>query len=133
MGWCWPTGPGGRHTLHPDVQAFLAAYSPEVQAIARQLRALVLQVLPEALEQVDRPARMLAYGRDATYKGMLCVIMPQKSWVNLGLPRGASLADPARLLEGAGKRARHVKLRSVEAAAAPAIRALIEASAKQRC
>ena len=31
--------------------------------------------------------------------------------VNVGFYRGAELADPAGLLEGAGKRMRHVKLR----------------------
>jgi hypothetical protein len=116
--------------MHPEVKEFLPSYPPEVQAIARKLRAMVLRVVPEALEQVDKPAKMLAYGRSATYKGMVAVIMPQKTWVNLGLPRGATLPDPAGLLEGTGKRARHVKVRSLEAAEALALRALVEASAK---
>lgn len=34
-----------------------------------------------------------------------------KSHVNVGFFYGAALADPARLLEGSGKRMRHVKLR----------------------
>jgi len=34
-----------------------------------------------------------------------------KDHVNVGFVRGADLADPAGLLEGAGKRMRHVKLR----------------------
>jgi hypothetical protein len=34
-----------------------------------------------------------------------------KAHVNIGFFQGASLADPAGLLEGAGKRMRHVKLR----------------------
>lgn len=34
-----------------------------------------------------------------------------KAHANVGFFRGAVLADPARLLEGAGKRMRHVKLR----------------------
>jgi hypothetical protein len=34
-----------------------------------------------------------------------------KAHANVGFYRGAMLADPAGLLEGAGKRMRHVKLR----------------------
>ena len=116
--------------MNAEVKEFLSAYSSEVQAIAGALRALVLAVMPEALEQVDRPAKMLAYGREASYKGMLCVIMPQKTWVNLGLPNGANMKDPEGLLEGTGKRARHVKVRSLEAADAPGLRALIEEAVK---
>ncbi len=117
--------------MKTDVDDFLENYSAEVRAIARRLRTLVLVIVPDALEQVDRPAKMLAYGRDATYKGMICGIMPQKAWVNLGLPRGTSTPDPAGLLEGTGKRARHVKVRTLEAAEAPALKALIEASARE--
>jgi hypothetical protein len=45
---------------------------------------------------------------------------------NVGFFHGAELEDPAGLLEGAGKRMRHVKLRGGEAAAAEALAALIE-------
>lgn len=48
--------------------------------------------------------------------------------VNVGFFQGASLADPARLLEGSGKRMRHVKLKAGVANDDRAIRALIEAA-----
>ena len=111
--------------MRPEVEAFLEGYPDDVRAIALQLRALVLQALPKAVEQVDLPARMLAYGRDATYKGLVCVIMPQQGYVNLGFSRGAALPDPAGLLEGTGKRARHVKVRSLVAANSPPLKALL--------
>ena len=62
-----------------ETRDFLDGYPADVRAIALKLRQLILAALPEAIEQVDRPARMLAYGRDATYKGLVCVIMPQMS------------------------------------------------------
>jgi hypothetical protein len=46
--------------------------------------------------------------------------------VNVGFFRGASLPDPARLLEGSGKYMRHVKLRPGAKRDAGALRALIE-------
>ena len=50
------------------------------------------------------------------------------SHVNVGFFQGAGLPDPARLLQGTGKRMRHVKLRSGTAIDAESIRMLIEAA-----
>lgn len=48
--------------------------------------------------------------------------------VNVGFFRGAELDDPARLLEGNGKRMRHVKLRPGSEVDTAALLALIEAA-----
>ncbi len=48
------------------------------------------------------------------------------SHVNVGFFRGASLPDPARLLQGAGKFMRHVKLRPGTATNTAALSRLIE-------
>jgi hypothetical protein len=46
--------------------------------------------------------------------------------VNVGFFHGATLNDPAGLLEGTGKRMRHVKLRPGQPVNAPALSALIK-------
>ena len=74
-----------------QVKAFLAGYDENVQKIALKARALVLEIVPNAVEQIDVPAKMLAYGFAETYKDMICAVMPQKSYVNFGLPRGAQI------------------------------------------
>ena len=51
-----------------------------------------------------------------------------RAHVNVGFNFGAELDHPACLLEGAGKRMRHLKVRWGEAADAPAINGLIEAA-----
>ncbi len=51
-----------------------------------------------------------------------------KAHANIGFFNGASLTDPAGLLEGTGKRMRHVKLRPGEALDKDALGALIAAS-----
>jgi len=57
----------------------------------------------------------------------------QKSHVNLGFYHGASLNDPAGLLEGTGKKLRHVKVRNMTEAKNPAIKKLIlDAIAERR-
>lgn len=48
--------------------------------------------------------------------------------VNVGFYHGAALPDPARLLQGAGKRMRHVKLRPGMAVDEAALGRLIEAA-----
>jgi len=95
------------------------------------LRDLVLQVAPGALEQVDYPAKLIAYGWRKTYKDTICVIMPLKAAVNLGFPRGVDLPDPAKLLTGTGKRARHVHITALQEVEMPAVRALLEAAVAQ--
>ncbi len=111
-----------------DLHAFLASYTPEVQAIALELRKLILEMAPTAMEQVDRPGKLIGYGFKPTYKDTICVIMPLKSAVNLGFPRGTELPDPAGLLTGTGKLARHVRITSLMDADLPGLRGLIEAS-----
>lgn len=113
------------------VDEFLAEYPAEVQSIAMKVRLLVREVMPDALEIVDVPAKMIAYGTENSYKGMICVISPYAKHVNLGFARGTSVPDPAGLLEGTGKRARHVKLKSLEDVERPEVRALLEAAVRE--
>lgn len=117
--------------MQAELLAFLASYAPEVQAIALKLRQLVLELVPEAIEQVDQPGKLIGYGYKPTYKDTISVIMPLKSAVNLGFPRGVDLPDSQGLLAGTGKRARHVRIASLEAAESPALRALLVASIAQ--
>ena len=51
-----------------------------------------------------------------------------RTHVNVGFFYGAALDDPARVLEGAGKRMRHVKLRWAQQENATALRKLIAAA-----
>jgi hypothetical protein len=50
------------------------------------------------------------------------------SYVNVGFFHGEALSDPARLLQGAGKFMRHVKLRPGTATNAAALSSLIDAA-----
>ncbi len=112
-------------SLSTEVKEFLAGYPVDVQHIVLALRDVVRSVAPNVSEAVDAPARMLAYSFGSGYKDLLCVIMPLKAGVNFGLPTGAMLPDPAKLLSGTGKRARHVRI-DWETARSPALRALLE-------
>jgi hypothetical protein len=103
----------------------VARFDPMVREIALHARDVLLELLPETVEQVDQSARLVAYGRDRTLKGLICGLALQKSYVNLMFARGTQLDDPNGLLEGTGKLARHVKLRSREDIDGPAVRDLV--------
>ncbi|HVN55409.1 MAG TPA: DUF1801 domain-containing protein [Anaerolineaceae bacterium] len=90
----------------PDLDNFLSAYSPEVRELALKARAPILEVIPGAVEIVDAPSKIVAYGLGRKYADLVCAIQPQKSYVNLIFSKGASLPDPQGLLEGTGKKAR---------------------------
>ena len=115
--------------MNLELDAFLAPYTPAVQDLARRARELILTVMPDTIEQFDPSARLIAYGFDRTYRGLVCGITLQQGYVNLMFARGAALPDPAGLLTGTGKRARHVKIQRPDDLAAPALRTLLNAAA----
>jgi hypothetical protein len=57
---------------------------------------------------------------------MILCVTPQNGYVNLGFFFGASVTDPLGLLEGTGKRMRHVKLRTVLVAQNPALISMMQ-------
>src|SRR5262245_58172306 len=105
--------------MSTELEAFLAAYNPDVRELAWKVRALILDVMPAALEQIDPPANLIGYGVDRTYKGLVCGITLHKAHVNLMFARGSQLPDPHGLLVGTGKRARHIKIQPAAEVAAP--------------
>ena len=123
---------GAAAQLEADVERLLADRPPEIQAIARALRATVRAAFPEAIESVDFPDRLIAFGRSDRMRGLLFAIVAHASWVNLQLADGADLPDPTGIVEGTGKRIRHVKVRSVEQAASEPVVAIIQAQLAAR-
>jgi hypothetical protein len=119
-------------TLEADVDRLLSEHSPELQAIERALRTTIRTAFPAAIEQVDFANKLIAFGRSMKIRGLLFAIIAHKSHVNLQLADGADLADPQGLIEGTGKRIRHVKIRSVEVASSPALVAIVEAQLAAR-
>jgi hypothetical protein len=105
----------------------LEGNAPDVIATAHALRASVKAAMPDVVEQVDFGNGLLAFGRSMAMCDLLFAIIPHKSHVNLQLADGADLPNADGSIEGTGKRIRHVKVRSVEAATSPAVRNAIDA------
>jgi hypothetical protein len=114
-----------------DLESFLAPYSSQVRDLAWKLRAVIREVMPEAIEQLDPPARLIGYGIDRTYKGLICGITLHRTHINLMFARGTALPDPEGLLVGTGKRARHVTIRQAAEIENPAVRVMLAAALGQ--
>jgi hypothetical protein len=118
--------------LEGDVDRLLGEHSPELQGIERALRATIRREFPDAVEQVDFGNKLIAFGRSMKMRGLLFAIIAHKTWVNLQLADGAELPNPDGLIEGTGKRIRHIKIRSVEAASSAPVVATIRAQLAAR-
>jgi hypothetical protein len=118
--------------VEADVAKLLAEHPPEQQAIEHALRATIRREFPGAVEQVDFGNKLIAFGRSMKMRGLLFALIAHKSWVNLQLADGAELPDPNGLIEGTGKRIRHIKIRSVADASSPAVVAAIRAQLAAR-
>lgn len=93
-----------------DVHQFLSAYTEEVYSNALKVREILLDKLPDVKEQLDIPARMIAYCYGQRYDDMVCTIIPSKKGIKLGFYKGIDLPDPDKLLRGSGKLSRYVEI-----------------------
>jgi len=91
----------------------MAPHRAEVQALAEGLRQVVRELLPEATEIVRLGWQSASYRCGPKARDEFLAIMPKRDHVNLHLPDGVDLRDPYGLLEGSGKRVRHVKIRGM--------------------
>jgi hypothetical protein len=118
-----------------DALAFdrqLDAAAPVVAESARALRLTVLEGFPDAVETFDAADGLLAIGTGRSMRDFVFAIIPHSAHVNLQLADGVDLPNPDGRIEGTGKRVRHVKVRSVEDARAPWVRAAIAAQLAHR-
>lgn len=115
-----------------SIEQLLAGHTPEVRVTFHHLRQLVRQMAPEATERLDMPDRLLAYSAGPRMADLLFAIVPHRAHVNLQFADGAALPDPAGIMEGTGKRIRHVKNRSAADVERAALRDLIEAQLELR-
>lgn len=105
------------------VEAWFGEGAIELRAIAREWFEELRRCGPDVRELIHDGCPV-ACAEDAAF----AYVNAFKNHVNLGFYYGASLEDPAGLLEGAGKRMRHVKLTPGREPSTKALRALIKAA-----
>ena len=112
---------GGAVKRDPAIARWMRENDGELGFIAQQWFEAMRECGDEVRELLHDGCPVACWG-DAAF-GYVNVF---RSHVNVGFFQGAALPDPAHLLEGAGKRMRHVKLRPGTAVNALALARLIE-------
>lgn len=120
-------------TTHGTYGDILVSARPELRAVAQSLRRQIAALHSRFVEVVWSKQKIASFGvgpRKMT--DHYAYIAVHDSHVNLGFYHGASLPDPAGLLEGTGKRLRHIKLRDASCAKSRAVVALLRAAITDR-
>ena len=94
----------GKKTSKAHVEAFIRQAPAAIRPVLRELRRLVREELPDAREEIKwgRPVYSLTH--------IVCYLAAAGDHANLGFYRGVELEDPQELLEGDGKKLRHIKV-----------------------
>jgi hypothetical protein len=117
---------------NPQLIGFLEAYDRNISDLALALREIILEEAPDASESIYQVYTVaIWFGFSGKMKDMFCYIATNAGHVNLGFPRGATLADPNRVLEGEGKTMRHIKLASLRDLERPFVRRYIQEAMEQ--
>jgi hypothetical protein len=107
----------------PDVEAWFSKPDDELRRVAQPWFERIRACGPDVRELLQ-DGHPTACAGDAAF----AYVDAFSKHVNVGFFNGASLPDPAGLLEGAGKRMRHVKVRWGQPVNEAALGALISAA-----
>jgi hypothetical protein len=120
-------------TIYGNFDEVVSGFQPDVQAIARALRSVITSLHHDVVEVGWARQKIASYGiGPKKMSEHYAYIAPQSDYVNLGFYHGVALKDPAKLLEGAGKRLRHIKIKSGTEVDKKEIRTLLKAALLER-
>ena len=110
-----------------QLAALMKRYTPEVAAVARAAVARIRRQLPGAVELVydNYNALVIGFGPSERASEAVLSIALYPRWVNLFFLQGATLYDPDGMLQGQGRRVRHVRLEDARVLDEPPVRGLI--------
>jgi len=121
------------HRPPPSLTKFLKPFDPEIQELALELRALVLEEMAPCYENIydAYSAVAIGYGTSDRLRDGIFHIAVYSNHVNLGFNDGASLDDPKGILQGSGKVIRHITMKASEDLERPELRAYIRRARKK--
>src|SRR5436305_9825000 len=113
-----------------QLETFIGKFGPEHQALIREVRKALRRRLPAANELIYDNYNFFVIGYCATERASDCIvsIAAAANGVGLSFYRGASLPDPTKLLLGAGKQNRFIRLPTSELLRSPDVLTLIRAA-----
>jgi len=116
-----------------QLDRFLAKFEPETRSLIRAARAVLRKRWPGAHELVwdNYNFFVIGYCTSERPSSAMVTIAAAANGVGISFYRGASLSDPKKILLGAGKQNRFLRLESIATLARPEVRALLDAAAQQ--
>ena len=120
-------------TEHGTFEDVIAAANPDIGNLATHLRSLISEVFPDVYEVPWPKQKIAGYGVGPKKQTEhFCYLGMFKKHVNLGFNHGSEIEDPDGLLEGTGKKYRHLKIGAIEDVEKPAVRLLLESAVTER-
>lgn len=94
---------------------------------------MIIEIYPDVVEVPWPKQRIIGYGvGPKKISEHFCYIGAQNDHVNLGFYYGTELPDPEGLMDGTGKKLRHVKVRSIDGTEQASLRHLIYLALDER-
>ncbi|MDT4966189.1 MAG: hypothetical protein QOJ64_926 [Acidobacteriota bacterium] len=115
------------HRPPNELLEYLRHYDPEIGDLTLTVREFVLSEMSPPHEYILNVSYTVAmgFGPTARMGDTVCMIGAYSAHVNLGFNQGAELEDPQGLLQGTGKKIRHVKIKTAADLSHPGIRDLL--------
>jgi hypothetical protein len=112
------------------LKSFIAKFEPRHQSLIRAVRKAMRARLPGAYELVYDNYNFFVIGYSPTERpsDSIFSIAAAANGVNLFFLRGASLADPKKVLQGSGRQVRFIRVPSLDVFDRPEVKALMKAA-----
>jgi hypothetical protein len=113
-----------------QVDAFLAKFDPVMGKLIRSVRAALRKRFPTAIELVYDNYNFFVIGYSPTERptDYIVSLAANSKGVGLSFNHGATLPDPKKILQGAGKQNRFIRLPNAAELAKPEVEALLRAA-----
>ena len=110
-----------------QIATFLDSFNSEIASLAQQLREYLRKETKPTTELVGDSTISLNIGYGFTEKAWdcYCAIIVYSKHINISFPSGTSLSDSEGLLQGTGKKIRHIKIRTLKEAKDAGIKRLL--------
>lgn len=110
-----------------QITKFLEPFNNEISSLAQQLRDHLKKETKPTIELVgDSTISVnIGYGFTEIAWDCFCAIIVYSKHINISFPSGAFLSDSKGLLQGTGKRIRHIKIRNFNDINDPAVKKLL--------
>jgi Domain of unknown function (DU1801) len=114
-----------------QLRSFIDKFEPKHQAVIRAARKTLRTIFPTATELAYDNYNFFVIGFGPTERpsDAIVSIAAAANGVGLCFIRGASLPDPAKVLQGSGKQTRFVRLPTADVLQQPAVKSLLRVAA----